>query len=105
MRRLFMACCLTLGSLGTAAACSHSDLEDVLSRIDDHLFWADFWDETDAGESLRERHYALAEVRRLLDKAKDPSCAGDPIAANLERLARRVQTSEDRNIAHATGPR
>lgn len=105
MRMLLLACCIMLGAIECARACPHTDLEDILSRIDDHLFWAEFWDDSDAGESLRERHYALSEVRRLLDKARDPTCTGDPVAANLERLARRVQTAEDRNVARATGPR
>ena len=98
MRSMLMVGSILVGLSGPAKSCPLAELESILGNVDEHLFWAEFWDDKDTAEALRERERALAEVRLLIDASRGPRCAEDPVAASLVRLGRRVEAAEARNV-------
>ncbi|GGH21792.1 hypothetical protein GCM10007036_26330 [Alsobacter metallidurans] len=86
------AFCL-LASLGPSRACELSAIELRLSAADDHLFWSEFWNDTDPQEAAAELGYCAHELRQAIRLAQDPDCDKSRRSALLGQIASRRLTS------------
>lgn len=86
------AVCL-LASLGPGRACELTAIEQRLSAADDHLFWSEFWNDTDQQEAAAELGYCAHELRQAIRLAQDPDCDKSRRSALLGQIASRRLTS------------
>jgi hypothetical protein len=88
MARFCVTSAAILGVLlaGTARACPLDAIEAQLSHADEHLFWMEFWTETDDGEAKRELAYAIDDLRRAEALTWAETCGDDAVSRATSRI-------------------
>lgn len=72
-----------------ALACPLDAIEAHLARADEHLFWTDFWTDTDDGEAGRELEYAIDDLRHANALGSVDTCGDSLISQRTIQIARR----------------